>query len=93
MAEDFQVGDVVVCVNDSPCTATGEPKPVPCPWKRGEIGRVVSISACRYGLELAPQKHRLLYIAAYRFRKLPKADEQFTERMRKCKPHRNQVPA
>jgi hypothetical protein len=82
---DFQPGDVVVCVDDSPCTSQSHDHTEPCPWKKGEIGRVISVY--KYGLELHPRKHpEHTYIAAYRFRKIRPADESFTRQMRALRP-------
>ena len=85
---DFKVGDVVVCVDDSPCTSAIHENKVPCPYRRGDIARVVGIcpDPARNGISLSDDKHAPhKYIVAYRFKHLPKADEQFTEEMRAIK--------
>lgn len=95
MSDDFQVGDVVVCISDDYERASG-----PESWwpKRGQIYRVAGLDHCLNGLflEFAEDPDfgdTELGWAATDFRKLPKADEQFTEQMRAIRPHTKRVPA
>ncbi len=87
----FREGDVVVCVDDSPCTVEGGEQVIPCPWQKGDVGRVVSIYL--HGIELTPNKASFQYVAARRFRKLPKADDSFVAQIRACCPHDADIPA
>lgn len=95
MADDFQVGDVVVCINDDICPVVGGQHS----YRKGAIYRVAIVRTVKdylgrpatglkaVGLENEAGRNIIC------FRKLPKADEQFTADMRACRPHRNRVPA
>lgn len=103
VGDDFQVGDVVVCVDDSPYRSR-DVKGKPWPMAKGSTWRVSDVLVARLGplagqvllrFHAEPPLSRAWKRGWYhaRFRKLSKADEQFTEQMRQCKPHRNRVPA
>lgn len=94
MSGDFEVGDVVVrvavvgpAIKDPEC----EPPPIGSyhtvadvvPWGR------------KLGLRIPgwPSSHPTGCWGTRGFRKLPKADESFTQQIRACKPQRNRVPA
>lgn len=98
MGEDFKPGDVVVCVDDSSARHTGGP----VPFRRGDLLRVAKaklhpvsyvFSLGFVGLEWPGKPGLHAAYHADRFRKLPKADEEFTASIRACKPFRNRVPA
>jgi len=97
MADDFQVGDVVVCVDDGPIVCPHDPLIVhdgTLAAKRRSVGRIFEIEpgldwvcACRVvHTEVGAG-------VAIRFRRLPKADGRFAEQMRALKPHRVREPA
>ncbi len=97
MSDDFQVGDVVVCVHaSSPACSYSTPP------EKGRHYRVTGVIRARcaktkrpvQGVEVAELSatpfsafHELF------FRKLPKADETFTEQMRSLRPHKVEQPA
>lgn len=92
MRIDYDVGDVVVCV--IPGVSIGV----------GQIGRVSGfrngngksmLGECNLGVFLVGKqaKSRHGSYDARRFRKLPKADEEFTEYMRRMKPAKRKVDA
>ncbi len=90
MADEFQVGDVVVCVDVS---HVPHPKVV---WiNRGicVLGRLYRVRNVCIGpisgevfLKFDGYNHGPLGCLASRFRKLPKADAQFTREIRACRP-------
>lgn len=101
MADDFQVGDVVVCVNADMIDCPHDPEVLHAGFEapaRGAIGRVRAIAPAP-----APEGERWCGCTAIftddgagiiaRFRKLPKADDRFAEQMRALKPHRVREPA
>lgn len=89
MQIDYDVGDCVVCVV---CT----PKMSEYGMKKGAIHRVGEVFQC--GTELGV-KFKSIGHGSYwgwkaeMFRKLPKASDEFTEQMRKLKPHKQKVDA
>lgn len=90
MSDDFQVGDVVVCVDDKAQGYSGDNV------LRGRHYRIASFIK-RHGITgctlegMNPDPY--LGYAIKRFRKLPRADESFTEQMRACRPTRVGEPA
>lgn len=100
MSDHFKAGDVVACVDDTPCRC-GRCPGVRFPTRRGGIYRVEAVDPPRFrgdiwglvlvGVVANGVHNRAINIA--RFRHLPKADEQFTARIRACKPIREGVPA
>lgn len=90
MKIDYDVGDVVVCVDDS-----GGLFDLPV-VRFGQIERVSQIVECEgggLGVELIGKTHPDWAYGAERFRKLPKADDTFTEQMRALRPHKVEEPA
>lgn len=93
MKIDYDVGDVVVCVD-----ADGAPELV-----AGGYYRVTDIKVAEEWYEDAGELGTSLEgvsptdgymdFKASRFRKLPKADDEFTEYMRSMKPHKQPVDA
>ena len=83
----FQVGDVVVCIDDSPCVVHPYAG-YPFEADRGSLYRVA-----RVGLHPVEREFYLgltevpgVMLFAARFRKVTRADEQFIEQMRALKP-------
>lgn len=99
MGEDFKVGDVVVCVDDGRDMRGNLRAPVQRSksLRRGHIYRIAWVGMTRarvFGVKLLDDPAAAFGAwAADRFRKLPKADEQFTADMRACRPHRAGVLA
>jgi hypothetical protein len=92
MKNPFQIGDIVACVDASPCTHDRGRELVACPYRRGDIAKVVDVYS--YGIALEPNKHMPhAFIRASRFRHLRKADDQFTMAVRACRPVKDLVPA
>jgi hypothetical protein len=97
MADDFQVGDVVVCVDDGPIICPHDPIVIhdgSLAAKRRSVGRIIAIQpgfggVCMCNVVLTDGGAGV----EARFRKLPKADDRFAEQMRALKPHREKVPA
>lgn len=94
---DFQVGDVVVCVDDGPCGcgcgdlmnfSIGQMDRIDRIWVRSSG---VYFDSPHFGTP--SPNHPARGVAARRFRKLPKADDSFIQQILACKPHHNQVPA
>jgi hypothetical protein len=93
MSDDFQVGDVVVCVGPL------EPGDDRFGIHETRLYRIRAVGTSTVErmpilnfvglLEPAPWEGWLFHC----FRKLPRADEQFTEQMRACKPVRVSEPA
>lgn len=84
----FQIGEVVVCVDDSPSPAS-----IRWPW-RPKKGGYYTIELIDYALgelgfllaeDPVPDDGESLWLAE-RFRKVTKADDSFTEMLRACKP-------
>lgn len=97
---DFQVGDVVCCIDDSEDDRHTLQPPFPEFIKRGRLYRAVALTMTSPGVQgvrLQGDPNNVPFPhgswARDRFRKLPKADEQFTQSIRACKPHHNRVPA
>lgn len=95
MGEDFKPGDLCVCINDDTCPVRGGEHG----YRKNRIYRVAVVKTGRddfgrlvTGLKAVGLEHEL-YRNVVCFRKLPKADEQFTAAMRACKLSRNRVPA
>lgn len=92
MGEDFKPGDVAVCISDEWISYThGAPPHFTAP-RKGSLYRVSDVGSeavCDW-LRLHGLDHRW---STTNFRKLPKADEEFTASIRACKPSRNRVPA
>lgn len=104
MGEDIRPGDVVACVDDSaPKHPYWVKRGIRWPIRRGTIIRVrswVQAESGDWGLVFFgfsfgryERSGGEIPAAAHRFRKLPKADEEFTASIRACKPSRNRVPA
>lgn len=97
MKIDYDVGDVVVCVESTNLPASN---PLP-PMRRGEIGRVAWIGESYdrvakrddLGVALEGRNDGLWAYHARCFRKLPRADDTFTEQMRALRPHKVEEPA
>lgn len=87
MSEDFKVGDVVVCIDDSPCKVDPFPG-FPFGIKRGSTHRVTDLDLVGYDIFLGLLGYDEDYFFAARFRKLPPADDAFILRMRSLKPGR-----
>ena len=99
MGEDFQVGDVVVCVDArTPAMPNSTAPAEHSELREGSMYRVRSLwnDSC-FGpcLTLNEVEARSVNggFLCRRFRKLPKADEEFTASLRARKPSRNRVPA
>jgi len=95
MQIDYDVGDCVVCITDDYDRAEGDEL-----WwaKKGGIYTVAAFDDCANGLfvELKEDPYKLDPEAGYRaedFKKLQKASDEFTEQMRKLKPHKQNVDA
>ena len=94
MGEDFKPGDVVVCVEHDECPHHAN-VPADNPEMIGGVFRVARLVpvdpslGCCGGLHISGVGS----FCAGTFRKLPKADEEFTASIRACKPSRNRVPA
>lgn len=87
MADDFQSGDVVVCVkSDGRYLRDRAVYRLTAVFSYGfDVGvQVDGLDCARLGFD---------GIYAWRFRKLPKADDSFAEQMRKLKPTHDRVPA
>jgi hypothetical protein len=97
MSDDFQIGDVVVCVAGGPIVCPHDPLVVhdgSLAPKHRSVGRIVGIDPGFGGVCMCTVIHTDAGPGvAIRFRKLPKADDRFAEQMRALKPHREQVPA
>lgn len=92
---DFKVGDVVVCVDGSPCRRAPYVG-APFSFKEGQIGRISRIHMTDIGLGLEFPGHpgkMGVGLHESRFRHLPKSDEQFTEQMRALKPRKESIHA
>jgi hypothetical protein len=90
---DIQAGDVVVCVNVDPAPYWGPP-----PLTLRAVYRVEDVLGIDdgdgvgiviQGVSAAP----CLAFYSYRFKKLPKADESFTQQIRACRPIKRGVDA
>lgn len=91
MSEEFNVGDVVVCVNNSPILCerrihTGGWAP-----EIGTIVRVVSLGSDDCGCVWLRGNNGAGLFA--RFKKLPKATDEFTRQIRACRPNKSRQPA
>lgn len=96
MKIDYDVGDIVVCVDDSPSPEWG-----PTRIKIGRFYRVRRIGpnapnslVNKVGPSVWVEEvepHSPAGFGWFRFRKLPKADDEFTEYMRSMKPHKQAV--
>lgn len=97
MADEFAVGDVVVCVNDGPLVCPHDSLVVhdgSLAAKKRTVGRIVAIEPGHTFICLCRVIHTDVGAGVEaRFRKLPKADDRFAEQMRALKPHREKVPA
>lgn len=99
MGEDFKPGDVVVCVDAwTPSMPNGRAPAEYSELREGSMYRVRSLwNDSRFGpcLTLNEVEARSVNggFLCWRFRKLPKADEEFTASIRACKPSHNRVPA
>lgn len=93
MSDDLQVGDVIVRV-------AGDNHPMP----RGAYDRIVAIEACRFDDEDEICDGLVLFTfwrpfgegtcwCPDNFRKLPPASDEFTRRLRACRPHNVGEPA
>lgn len=98
---DIQAGDVVVCVDDSPCKSEGI-EGLPWPMRSGSIWRVSRIGLTNRGqpgfrLHGEPQFYpgKRWWVISPRFRKLNDEPDnaELIERIRACKPIRIGVPA
>ena len=88
---DFDVGDLVVCVDDGPDKKGKRPK-----WSyRGQVVRVVELTPPKgedwsgWGFLADGDPDPALsksWRACYRFRKIDKADDSFMEMLAACKP-------
>lgn len=94
MADDFRVGDVVVCIAIPQGSIKGEWEP-----KIGGIYKVYDLYLCPtddsllIALEQDPERDGPGAFEANAFRKLPPASDEFTLQMRACKPHKAPVNA
>lgn len=98
MADDFQVGDVVVCVRDKPLgKMTDMAKPYWAALKVGALYRVASLvrdASGKRGVTLRGiDNGRWPGWDNDLFRKLPPASDGFTRRIRACLPHKVEEPA
>jgi len=85
MSEEFQVGDVVVCVLSGPTIEQGEIHRI----EGFRVGSELSmLGVSELGLFLKGKRSRTVKGSydARRFQKLPRADEEFTRQIRACKP-------
>ncbi len=101
---DFGPGDLVVCVDDGPGRA-GPALGVPSFLRKGLIYRVSKMNAPGVPLDgMRPASWHVVLLdtasafpnlgyRAERFRKIDKADEQFTAQIRACKPVKQREPA
>lgn len=101
MKIDYDVGDVVICVDASDGDAC-PPLDTITPIKAGSAYRVTGMVKTAYGpatLIEGEKPHRCACCDGQsgwrpdRFRKLPKADDEFTEYMRRMKPANKRVDA
>jgi hypothetical protein len=98
----FKPGDVVCCVDDSPCRCCGAPLPV----SKGGVYRVAELQGPAHnhvlgswitalvlrGVPVAQtMPHTGWGVNSARFRHLPKADPAFTEAMRALRPEKEGV--
>lgn len=90
MQIDYDVGDVVVCISTPTCHSAYDIGKV----KKGAMYRVdrfvfggQAVHLC--GIDWTNPNG----MWAHRFRKLPKASDEFTEQMRKLKPNKQKVEA
>lgn len=86
MGEDFKPGDVAVYVGAPDGSNTSR-------LAIGSLHRVERVLVSPdgdLGLQISARQWP---VYATSFRKLPKADEEFTASIRACKPSRNRVPA
>lgn len=87
MRIDYDVGDVVVCVDDAPvegdCRPTG--------LREGFLYRVLAFHD-EWPSVIVSARHDGGGHWLWRFKKLPKADEDFTAYMRKMKPKQTEKP-
>lgn len=91
MSEEFNVGDVVVCVDKSliKCRIanhTGEWAP-----KLGAVLRITSIAVDDCGCSVLHGSNGVGVFA--RFKKLPKATDEFTRQILACRPNKSRQPA
>jgi len=90
MSEEFQVGDVVVCVDADTPARPGYFSPDQI--RNGDLYRLSDTFIDEWGdcIKVAGIVAHTVnggFLAA-RFRKLPRADEEFTRQIRACKPQR-----
>lgn len=100
MSDDFQPGDLVVCITVGPIdrparmVSAGMHK-----LRLGHIYRVARVGFCpvtrEVGLRLVGHPHSSInsHVRAIRFRKLPPADEQFTADLKARIRRHDRVPA
>jgi hypothetical protein len=95
MSEEFQVGDVVVCVCDRSPTCIG--RSLSEQLRQGVLYRITATLLAADGLSVLVNGEAPHTCACHigeagwhpdRFRKLPRADEEFTRQIRACKPQR-----
>lgn len=95
MSDDFQVGDVVVCINAKPDSF--DPKAgllkERAHYRVAVVGPVKGVFCLGFRALPADKPNTAWAWNANRFRKLPRADEQFTEMLRALKPTRAPVSA
>jgi len=95
MADEFQVGDLAVCVDDSPCRETPYPG---CPFGLSK-GAVFRVTAAWIDPEDGIQGLNLMGVrneqdglfagySAHRFQKLPPASPEFISLIRSLSPGR-----
>ena len=94
MSDDFNVGDVVVCFREPSGWIASDWEP-----KVGSFYSIAGIDVDTTGVAIIDLREDPSCFSddgaweAAAFRKLPRADEQFTEQMRACKPVRVSEPA
>lgn len=89
MKDEFQVGDVVVCVNAKP--ARNPIVPIAQLLREGAMYRIAGLPVGNNGevglcLDGVAIPVPMVGFAYDRFRKLPRAEEDFTLRIRACRP-------
>lgn len=94
MQIDYDVGDVVVCISSDGKGGDGVDPDCPLPFIAvGGFRRVRNIEPSFEGVEFEGCYDEDWCYDARSFRKLPKASDDFTEQMRKLKPHKQKVEA
>lgn len=95
----IQAGDVVVCVDDTPCPVYG-----PAPLRKGRVYRVVAAEyfqdantgAAAYRVQTDRDLHVVHGVTGWyahdRFRKIEADDKDFIAQIKACRPKQDRVP-